>query len=117
LEKRLVQILMVVANSKMRSFTTEVDNGFRWSVFRSELVDPKRFVKYDKKCEKLGSGQLGSVKFFVELKGKNVNIHLLDMIAWGGNSLRYSEIFKTFWWQKWTWKPEEEDECEDIFFV
>jgi len=63
LEKRLVQILMVVANSKMRSFTTEVDNGFRWSVFRSELVDPKRFVKYDKKCEKLGPGQLGSVNF------------------------------------------------------
>jgi len=51
LENTLVQILVVVVITKLRTFWTEVENGFRWRAFRSELVDPKRFVKYDKKCD------------------------------------------------------------------
>jgi len=50
LENSLVQILVVVVITKLRTLWTEVENGFGWRAFRSELVDPKRFVKYDKKC-------------------------------------------------------------------
>jgi len=49
LEESLVQILVVVVITNMRTIWAEVENGFRWRAFRSELVDPKRFVKYDKK--------------------------------------------------------------------
>jgi len=71
LENTLVQILVVVVITKLRTFWTEVENGFRWRAFRSELVDPKRFVKYDKKCD-------GFVKEpIIELKGKQVKIPVL----------------------------------------
>lgn len=48
-KESLVQILVVVVITNMRTIWAEVENGFRWRAFRSELVDPKRFVKYDKK--------------------------------------------------------------------
>jgi len=51
LENTLVQILVVVVITKLRTFWTEVENGFRWRAFRSEWVDPKRFVKHDKKWD------------------------------------------------------------------
>jgi len=51
LEKALVPILVVVVITEMRSFRTEVEKGSRRRAIRSGLVDPKRFVKYDKKCE------------------------------------------------------------------
>jgi len=51
LENTLVQILVVVVITKLRTLWTEVENGFRWRAFRSEWVDPKRFVKHDKKWD------------------------------------------------------------------
>jgi len=53
MEKTLVQILVVVVITKLRTLWTEVENGFGWRAFRSEWVDPKRFVKYDKKWDGL----------------------------------------------------------------
>jgi len=72
-EESLVQILVVVVITNMRTIWAEVENGFRWRAFRSELVDPKRFVKYDKKCK----GFI-FIKAFIELKGKLVKIPVLD---------------------------------------
>jgi len=95
LENTLVQILVVVVITKLRTFWTEVENGFRWRAFRSELVDPKRFVKYDKKCK--GFIQ---IKTLIELKGKLVNIPVLDF-AVGGNSGCFGIIIM-FRWRKWT---------------
>jgi len=56
----------------MRSFRTEVEKGSRRRAIRSGLVDPKRFVKYDKKCEEFSSKKQ---TFLIESKGKNVKIH------------------------------------------
>jgi len=72
LENTLVQILVVVVITKLRTFWTEVENGFRWRAFRSEWVDPKRFVKHDKKWN-----GFFFLKAIIELKGKTVNIPLL----------------------------------------
>jgi len=95
LEESLVQILVVVVITNMRTIWAEVENGFRWRAFRSELVDPKRFVKYDKKCK--GFIQ---IKTLIELKGKLVNIPVLDF-AVGGNSGCFGIIIM-FRWRKWT---------------
>jgi len=75
-EESLVQILVVVVITNMRTIWAEVENGFRWRAFRSELVDPKRFVKYDKKWK----GFI-NLKAFIELKGKLVKIPVLDFAA------------------------------------
>lgn len=65
-------ILVVVVITEMRSFRTEVEKGSRRRAIRSGLVDPKRFVKYDKKCEEFSSKKQ---TFLIESKGKNVKIH------------------------------------------
>jgi len=67
-----VPILVVVVITEMRSFRTEVEKGSRRRAIRSGLVDPKRFVKYDKKCEEFSSKKQ---TFLIESKGKNVKIH------------------------------------------
>jgi len=36
-EESLVQILVVVVITNMRTIWAEVENGFRWRAFRSEL--------------------------------------------------------------------------------
>ena len=41
MELPLVQILVVVANNRMRSWRTEVEKGFVWTVVDHELVGPK----------------------------------------------------------------------------
>ena len=41
MEPPLVQILVVVANNRMRSWRTEVEKGFVWTVVDHELVGPK----------------------------------------------------------------------------
>jgi hypothetical protein len=63
---------VVVVITEMRSFRTEVEKGSRRRAIRSGLVDPKRFVKYDKKCEEFSSKKQ---TFLIESKGKNVKIH------------------------------------------
>lgn len=75
-------ILVVVVITEMRSFRTEVEKGSRRRAIRSGLVDPKRFVKYDKKCEEFSSKKQ---TFLIESKGKNVNIHF----TWLGPARRF----------------------------
>jgi len=72
LENPLVQILVVVVITMLRTHWTEVENGFGWRAIRSEWVDPKRFVKHDKKWD-----GLNLLKAIIELKGKKVKIPLL----------------------------------------
>lgn len=49
-ESTLVQILVVVVITKLRSlFWTEVENGSKWKGIWFGWVDPKRFIKYEKK--------------------------------------------------------------------
>ena len=83
LENTLVQILVVVVITKLRTFWTEVENGFRWRAFRSEWVDPKRFVKHDKKWD--------GFKFLnpsSNWKGKRLTFrYLAKDEVWSGNSL------------------------------
>lgn len=45
MEPPLAQILVVVANNRMRSWRTEVEKGFVWTVVDHELVGPKFKVK------------------------------------------------------------------------
>lgn len=73
MEKPIVQILVVVVITKMRSLWTEVENGFQWRAFRLEWVDPKRFVKHDKKCE----GFLKKFMPSLNWKGKWLKFHYL----------------------------------------
>jgi len=74
MEKTIVQILVVVVITKMRTLWTEVENGFGWRAFRSEWVDPKKFFKQDKKWDGL---KIYFFKTIIELKGKMVKIPLL----------------------------------------
>lgn len=65
-------ILVVVVITEMRSFRTEVEKGSRRRALRSGLVDPKRFVKYDKKCEEFAcslssSNRKGKMLIFILL--------------------------------------------------
>lgn len=73
-ESTLVQILVVVVITKLRSlFWTEVENGSKWKGIWFGWVDPKRFIKYEKK-----GGGVQDISSRVELKGKIVKILLLD---------------------------------------
>ena len=74
-ESTLVQILVVVVITKLRSlFWTEVENGSKWKGIWFGWVDPKRFIKYEKKW----GGDWWRISSRVELKGKIVKILLLD---------------------------------------
>jgi len=90
LENTLVQILVVVVITKLRTFWTEVENGFRWRAFRSEWVDPKRFVKHDKKWD--------GFKFLnpsLNWKGKRLTfVTWLRVEIWGRER---GQLFFLFW--------------------
>lgn len=44
----LVQILVVVANIKVKTFKAEVEKGFMRTAFDHELVDPKAKINLEK---------------------------------------------------------------------
>lgn len=48
-----MQILVVVASTKMKIFWAEVEKGLTWTVIVCELVDPKQFVKYNLKGKRI----------------------------------------------------------------
>ena len=123
MEKPLVQILVVVVITKLRTLWTEVENGFGWRAFRSEWVDPKRFVKYDKKWEGLAGFRV--CEALIELKGKMVKIPLLGERKGreeGGLALfffsSFSQGFRVFWdkmylrWRKRTLRLERKEGVE-----
>jgi len=91
LENTLVQILVVVVITKLRTFWTEVENGFRWRAFRSEWVDPKRFVKHDKKWD--------GFKFLnpsLNWKGKRLTFRYL-VKGWEERRRKDLSFFLFFW--------------------
>jgi len=91
MEKPLVQILVVVVITKLRTLWTEVENGFGWRAFRSEWVDPKRFVKYDKKWE--GLTGFVFVKPSSNWKGKWLKFHYLVKERRGGKRFFFFSFF------------------------
>lgn len=44
-----MQILVVVASTKIKIFWAEVEKGLTWTEIVRELVDPKEFVKHNLK--------------------------------------------------------------------
>ena len=67
LEWIIVQILAVVAITKVRTFRTEVEKGSVWTVFGHGWVDPKTLGNSIQKSDLLLQRRF-------KLKGKQVNI-------------------------------------------
>jgi len=93
-----VQILVVVARTKIKIFWAEVEKGLTWTVIVCELVDPKQFVKHNLKgiwiCKKKKIGNnfffFSFLKFNFLWKGKRLIFlyHFLDEIPIDGNILK-----------------------------
>jgi len=91
MEESLVQILVVVVITKLRTFWTEVEKGSGWRAFRSGWVDPKRFVQYDKKWDLFWNNSKSSnrkgirLKFLNEERGEGSNLFSLFLGYINGN--------------------------------
>jgi len=107
MEKTIVQILVVVVITKMRTLWTEVENGFGWRAFRSEWVDPKRFFKQDKKWDGL---KIYFLKPSLNWKGKWLKFHYLVKKKRGNFLLFFGIMY--LWWHKRTLRLERKEGVE-----
>jgi len=82
-----VQILVVVASTKMKIFWAEVEKGLTWTVIVCELVDPKQFVKYNLK------GQWIKKQFWIRRFAKGNQINISEPLI-GKKQLKYGDIKK-----------------------
>jgi len=73
-----VQILVVVASTKIKIFWAEVEKGLTWTEIVRELVDPKEFVKHNLKGQRILEirAAMRESKIWIRLflKGNKINI-------------------------------------------
>jgi len=87
----LVQILVVVASTKIKIFWAEVEKGLTWTEIVRELVDPKEFVKHNLKGQRIleiackGCQRFESAFFWKGIRLIFLN-HSLDETSLGGNT-------------------------------
>lgn len=65
-----MQILVVVASTKIKIFWAEVEKGLTWTEIVRELVDPKEFVKHNLKGQRIIKK-----KFFRKKKSQKKNLN------------------------------------------
>lgn len=66
-----MQILVVVASTKIKIFWAEVEKGLTWTEIVRELVDPKEFVKHNLKGQRIIKKKV----FFVKKKNQKKNLN------------------------------------------
>jgi len=80
-----VQILVVVARTKIKIFWAEVEKGLIWTVIENELVDPKKFVKNNLKGKRIGKIYFFDSSFFWKGKRLIFLYHFLDEMIIDGD--------------------------------